>query len=271
MAIFSEARCAVAVGWSLSRDNRPDDDAIAYLQQAAGTAEAAGFRFQLFLSADALEPGCDWLARLVSAGHVADVLVGEPLAAGDGNQGAVRAELVRAAEALQACAGQAPQGLRVWRGLATGLQDRPAAREAIREQGLVYVSSLYATKSPTSRYDVFADKNAYMIMKHHQPRRYEDGLLEIPMSGYADTHFFEELQRPLDQWIQHLRNCLDFAYDMGGLLFAPALHPDVHARHDPHAEVLTALVDYAERKHDPVRFCTCREVAEELLRHGQPA
>ncbi len=268
MAIFSDARCAVALGWSMGRDEIPGDAAIAYLQRAAETAQAAGFGLQLFLSASALEPGCDWLVRLVSAGHAVDVLVSEQLARGDGDLSAVRAELVRAAELVSACADQAPQGVRVWRGAATGLQDRPEARQVIREQGMVYVSSLYATKSPTSRYDVFADKNAYMIMKHHQPRWYEDGLLEIPMSGYADAHFLDELQRPLDQWIQHLRNCLDFAYDMGGLLFAPALHPEVHARHDPHAEVLAALVDHARRKHDPVRFCTCREVAGEVLRNG---
>jgi len=63
-----------------------------------------------------------------------------------------------------------------------------------------------------------------------------------------------------------LRNCLDFAYDMGGLLYAPALHPEVHARHDPRCEAMTALLDHAHRKHDPVRFCTYREVAAEFAR-----
>lgn len=266
MALFPEARCAIALGWSLGSAGAPGDVAVEYAHSVAAAAEAAGFRLQFFLSSAALEPTCDWLRRLVSAGHVADVLGSEQLASADGDAEAAGAQLAQAAGAVAACAGQAPHGVRVPGAAATGLHDLPGRQQVVLRQGMTYVSSLYATKSPTSKYDIFADKNAYMIMKHHQPRRYESGLLEIPMSGYADDHFFDELQRPLDQWIQHLRNCLDFAYDMGGLLHAPALHLEVHARHDPQCEAMAALVDHAHRKHDPVRFCTYREVAAEFAR-----
>jgi hypothetical protein len=258
MALFAESRCAVALGWSLA----PDGSDAAYARALAELAVAEGFRMQFFASGEALAEPCAWLAALATDGHAVDQLSSPAVALNDGDQAAMREELGRTASALEQCAGQRPAGLRVPGGYAAGLHDLPVAQRSILDQGLTFVSSLYATKSPTSKYDIFADKNAYMIMKHHQPRRYESGLLEIPMSGYSDRHFLDELQRPLDQWIQHLRSCLDFAYDMGGLLYAPALHPEVHARHDPDCEAIAALLEHTRRKHDPVRFRTYREVAE---------
>jgi peptidoglycan/xylan/chitin deacetylase (PgdA/CDA1 family) len=238
-----------------------DDRNLQYIESMAQLAEQAGFRLQFFVLGETLEQPCEWLLDLISRGHAVDQHTYSHRSLLDEDQGAVREELARTAELFAARLGERPHGVRGPGGYALGLHDHDGAQQAILDQGMGFVSCLYATKSPTGKYDLFADKNAYMIMKHHQPRRYDSGLLEVPLSGYSDRHFFDGLGRPVAQWIEHLRSCLDFAYDMGELIYAPALHPDVHARHDPGCEAIAALIDHAARKHDPVRFCTYRDIA----------
>jgi peptidoglycan/xylan/chitin deacetylase (PgdA/CDA1 family) len=157
--------------------------------------------------------------------------------------------------------GSAPMGLRAPGGYANALEGLDAVHEIVSGAGLAFVSSQYSTKDPSGKYDVVADKNAYMMLKHLQPRRYPNGLLEIPIMGYSDRAWFDRQRRDLKGWIKHLQDCVDFAYDMGGLLFAPALHPDTHSRHDPQMDALPALLDYCARKLEPVKFVTFREVA----------
>jgi len=249
----------IAVGWSL-RDATDASGVAEYLTDCAGVIEEAGGLMQVFVAPTAVGAHADWLAGLMARGHGVDLWLGEDPAA-DGGEG-VSAALPEAAQVLHSALGAAPIGLRLGTCLPAGLEGSEGRQRAILDAGLTYVSSLYATKSPSGPYDVFADKNAYMIMKHHQPRRYPSGLVEVPMSGYSDAHFLQELGRPLEAWIRHLRDCADFAYDMGGLLYAPALHPDLHLRYDPQGTAIRALAEYVARKHDPVRFCTCREAAD---------
>jgi hypothetical protein len=260
VTLFPEARCAVALGWSWTPG---DSDAAAaqYLANVAAQAESAGFGLQLFVTGEVLAQPCEWLAGLSAAGHAVDLAIGGGRSLlGDDRDGA-RAELSRTIRLFREVLGQAPAGLRAVGGHSEGLLGRADLQQMILDVGLGFVSTVYATRAPAGEYDVFADRNACMIMKHQQPRRYPTGLLEIPMSGYSDRSFLDELGRPLAAWIQHLRSCLDFAYDMGGLLHAPALQADVHARHDPGCEVMLALLEHTGRKHEAVRFCTCREVA----------
>lgn len=274
MPLFLEARAVVALGWDCKligayTDTNPrgvthgelDDRTLSYIEALADQAEEARLRLQFFVPGMALEQPGDLWRRLQERGHAIDQHTYSPVRLDCGDLDLVRNEIARTNALFLERLGTHPLGLRAQGMYPAGLEDMLGVQQVILEEGLTFVSSLYATKSPTSRYDVFADKNAYMIMKHHQPRRYASGLLEIPAAGYSDRHFLDDLQRPLQDWIQHLQNCLDFAYDMGGLLYAPVLHPDTHSRYDPGREALAALVAHAARKHDPVRFCTMREVA----------
>lgn len=272
--LFPEARCAVALSWDCKligayTDTNPrgethgelDERTLAYIAGLAAQAEAAGLRLQFFVPGMALEQPGDLWRDLQARGHALDQHTYTPVRLDCGDLELIRSELARTNALFRERLGSPPLGLRAQGMYPAGLEDMLGVQQVILDEGLSFVSSLYATKSPTSRYDVFADKNAYMIMKHHQPRRYASGLLEIPAAGYSDRHFFDDMRRPLQDWIHHLQNCLDFAYDMGGLLYAPVLHPDTHSRYDPGREALAALLTHAARKHDPVRFCTMREVA----------
>lgn len=280
MALFPDARAVVAIGWDCEMigeyaDTNPsgkthghlDDRTIQYALDVAAMAEQADFRMQYFLLGQTFEEPVDWAAGLLSRGHGLDQhtyshfpLIGEEVE--------VARELAETSRLFEEKLGFRPVGLRGPGGYAHGLHDHPRAQEIVKEQGLQFVSCHYATKTPSGPYDVYADKNAYQILKHHQPRKYPNGLLEIPISGYTDRHFLDNLARPVERFTKHLQDCLDFAYDMGGLVYAVALHPDTMSRHDPQMQALAGLVEHAQRKLDKVRFVTYREVAEAALGEG---
>lgn len=278
MPLFPEARAVIALGWDCEMigdyadtnatgvtHGHLDDRVIEHMLGLATVAEQADFRLQYFILGQTLEQPVDFLRDLQSRGHALDQHTYDHLSLISENQEGVRRQIAHTNELFEQHLGFRPMGVRAPGGYAQALYDHPQTQAMLKSEGLQFVSSHYATKSPSGKYDVYADKNAHQIMKHHQPRWYDSGLLEIPITGYSDRHFFDLLQRPLDKWITHLQECVDFAYDMGGLLYAPALHPDTHSRHDPGMETLPALIEYASKKMEPVKFVTYREVAEAAL------
>lgn len=275
MALFPEARCAVSLGWDCEMigayaDTNPtgtthghlDDRVVEYMLDLAKIAEGADIRLQYFILGQTFDQPVDFLKDLSARGHALDQHTYSHLSL----RSEGKAEIKRQVEVTSALFGEKlgfrPMGLRAPGAYPDALYGVEDVQESILGAGLQFASTHYATKAPSGKYDIFADKNAYMLMKHMQPRRYESGLLEIPISGYSDRHWFDHQGRDLTGWIKHLQDCIDFAYDMGGLLYAPAFHPDTHSRHDPGMEMLPALLEHAGRKHERVQFVTYREVAE---------
>lgn len=263
MPLFPHARAVIALGWDCEMigdyadtnatgqtHGHLDDRVISYMLDLATIAEQAELRLQYFILGQTFEQPVGFLRDLADRGHALDQHTYDHLSLLAEDQDEVGRQIAQTNALFEEHLGFRPRGVRGPGGYAQALHDHPATAEMLGAAGLDFVSCHYATKSPAGKYDVFADKNAYMIMKHHQPRSYPAGLLEIPISGYSDRHFFDSLGRDLGAWIRHLQDCLDFAYDMGGLLYAPALHPDTHSRHDPGLQALPALIEYAQKKLD---------------------
>lgn len=278
MALFPEARCAVSVGWDCEMigayaDTNPtgqtnghlDDRVIQYMLDLATVAEQGGLRLQYFILGQTFEQPVDFLKDLAARGHALDQHTYSHLSLRSDDKAEIKRQIEATSALFEEKLGFRPVGLRAPGAYAEALHGVEDVQQSILGAGLRWASTHYATKAPSGKYDVCADKNAYMQMKHMQPRRYGSGLLEIPISGYSDRHWFDHQGRDLAGWIKHLQDCLDFAYDMGGLLYAPAVHPDTHSRHDPGMDALPALIERAARKHEPVRFVTAREVAEAAL------
>ena len=278
MALFPGNRCVVALGWDCEMigayaDTNPTGTTHGYLDDRvwqamldlAAVAEQANMRLQFFILGQTLEQPAGILRDLAARGHALDQHTYSHLSLLSDDPGGVRQQIAETNRLFVEALGFAPQGLRGPGGYREGLHGREDVQQMLLEAGLSFVSCHYATKSPGGKYDVVADKNAYMMLKHMQPRRYESGLLEVPIHGYSDRHWFDNQGRDLRGWIKHLQDCLDFAYDMGGLLYAPALHPDTHSRHDPGMATLPALIEHARKKHEPVRFVTYREAAQAAL------
>jgi len=246
-----DLRCAVAVGLSCDSSSGTGG-AWDYLCALAGLAEEAGVRLQLFCSPDGLA-GLPKLPELAAQGHAVDLAM--RLLGGCPVEG-----IAQARAALQP---SGSEGIRAAYAGRLGLQNLPETQQALLQRGIGFSNSDYSTKLPEGKAVGFADKNAAMLIKHTQPRWYQSGLLEIPSAGYSDRDFFETLGRPMGEWTAHLRQCVDFAYDIGGLLYAPSLHLDVLLRHDPEMKTFATLSEHANGKPTgKVGFCTYRQVYE---------
>jgi len=276
--LFPQARCAISLGWDCEMigvyaDTNPtgvthghlDDRVIQYMLDLAGIAEQADIRLQYFIMGQTLERPADYLRDLAARGHVLDQHTYNHFPLTSEDTGEIRRQIEHTSRLFEETLGFRPMGLRGPGGYRDGLEGLAEIQQIILDAGLSFVSTQYATKAPAGSYDVVADKNAYMMMKHLQPRRYESGLLELPMMGYSDRHWFDDQARDLTGWIRHLQDCLDFAYDMGGMVYLPGAHPDTHSRHDPGLQALPALIEHARKKREPVAFVTCRQVAEAAL------
>ena len=247
-------RCAVALALNWEGEGLAQS---AYLAQVAAVAEADSARLQLFVPGSGLQARADVLASLVAKGHVVDLLLPEA-AEGSGLADALAA----ACEQYRMCLGREASGLRLAAMRRNGLHSSPGACEIVAAAKFGFVSSDYSTKNPDDPRSVgFTDKNAAMLMKHQQPRKYPCGVWEIPSPGYSDRAFFEVQGRGLDEWIAHLQQCVDFAHDMGGLIYAPLLHLDTLAAHDPEARSVHELLEHAgAKKWGDVAVATYRDV-----------
>jgi hypothetical protein len=259
MPIVPDAfRCALALG--VECDALGPEQAE-YLSMLLSIARDDGAPLQLFLPAAALATSACVVLEASAPDHAVDLLL--PVGSVSDTSDVRRLGQEGIAAFRERC-GHVPAGLRLGDMRRNGLHADEAAQQSLQDLGLRYVSSDYSTKVPDNPRNIgFADKNAAMLMKHQQPRRYANGLLEIPSPGYSASSFFSEQGRPLDEWIAHLQQCVDFAHDMGGLLYAPRLSLATLAHHDPDCRSTHLLLEYAaSKKWGDVRFCTYREVWE---------
>ncbi len=263
----ADCRCAIALAldWDTAAPDTgaavlPPAEMSRYLLALMATAEAANAWCQLFVAPGVLSlpEAARVVAELAERGHVVDLLAALPPGAGDTPGGAA---LAAACALVTQCTGDRPVGVRLRPMRRNGIQREDVLQRAVLQAGLGFISSDDATRDPDPWGREAGDKNAAMMLKHQQPRRYATGLLEIPIHGYSDIRFLETQGRGVADWLSHLRRCLDFARDIGGLVYAPHLHLATLLRHDPAGDTLRELVKRAAGgPHEPVRLCTYREL-----------
>lgn len=250
----SSHRSAVAVGLTcpICSDSLAD-----YASLLLRRAAECGICVQLF--APDLRGACgDMPSEWASAGHPVSLAIPDGAPLGEAEADGLVAGLLGMRDMLPA----APLGLRACRMERLGIQKRDDLQQALLSAGFAYVSTDYSTKPPDRPASPgFADKNAAMLIKHSQPRQYPAGLWEIPAAGYSARDFFLAQGRDLNAWLQHIRQCVDFAHDLSGLIWAPDLQLDALAVGDPDALTLPAIAEYAAAKrHGPVALCTLDDV-----------
>jgi len=259
------SRCAVSFAVDWFAGDSPDDRQT-YLASAASQIEANQGRLQVFVDPDLLEKAdiAPFLRNLSDRGHAVDLLVTCTETPEEGAAEALQAALTSGIEVFAQTGLPQPEGLRLSPMRRLGIQKHEDLQKVIMGCGLGFVSSDHSTKQPPDPQDVgFADKNAAMLIKHSQPRPYPSGMLEIPCPGYCDRNFFEVQGRPVDEWLAHVRGCVDFAHDMGGLMYAPWLDLTVLAQNDPEGETLLTMLNHAAGRHEgEVVTLTYRQAAE---------
>jgi peptidoglycan/xylan/chitin deacetylase (PgdA/CDA1 family) len=259
MTVSSHPRCTIALGYDCDIFDH-------HLLDLCSVADDRGARLQFFAQGMSFEQPCDCLREIAARGHDIDQHTWSHISLIDASLAEVEDEIARTNAAFEERLGFRPVGLRAPDMYRNGIQDRPDVQEMILRQGLGFVSSDYSTRLRSHAHDKAADDNAARNMKHLQPRWYPGGgedtprLLEIPAPGYSDRDFLDNLHGSVDDWIAHIKACIEFAYNLGGLIYAPHLHVDTHLRHDPELRVIRAIFDYAVSFHEPVGFYTYRDI-----------
>ena len=247
--VLPPPRCSVALAFEC------DSADAALLSRLCNFAGESGTRLQLFVP----EAHAAWVCDL-PGGHDGDLLSPVLVPPLDADLAAVEESLVRALDAFANAFGHPPIGLRAQAMARNGIQKQADIQKMLLRLGLQFVSSDYSTRHRAHAHDKAADDNAVRNMKHLQARRYPSGPWEIPATGYSDRDFLDELGGSLDDWIAHMKACLEFAYNLGNLVYAPRLTLSVQARHDPDLRALRALFEYAAGLPEPVAFLTYRDI-----------
>ena len=253
-AIVLSLDCASIDKTGQSTDAVISADVCDYLQSVVALVNENSASLQVFTPVNTLTQHAEVFQKLHSQGHVVDAMI-------DLEADAFITHLEQENTRFSEIMGESASGLRLLQMQRNGIQAELDLQQAALETGLVYSSTDYSSKNPDHGSLAWADKNATMIMKHQQPRWYPTGLLEIPSAGFSDRMFFCEQERSLSEWLDHVRQCIDFACDMS-LLYAPYLSVEVLSRFDAEGETFKVLIEYAKKKFTPVLFCTHRQIAQ---------
>ena len=170
-------------------------------------------------------------------------------------------------------------------GYQDGLDERPANQEVILRNGFKWVSCRFDSTDLKNRDYVLASP------AENVPYVYPTGLIEIPIQGYTDRSFFDNLlcenrqaydgwrtefggtavgkdwrapwtsDGAVEEWKVYNRQAIDYAYD-NHLLYVPTWHPTTHYYHDRDNVCLRDLLSYAESRDEKVWVCTVRDAAE---------
>jgi len=161
-------------------------------------------------------------------------------------------------------------------------------RMVILENGFKWVSGEISL-------DVYKFDRDYWVSapSRNMPYAYPEGLVEIPIQGWADRMWFDLrpevdqdlvatwrdkyghqpvprgwkanwlVDNALDEWISLNLDTLDYGYEHQ-LLWVPTWHPYTHYLHDPENRMLEALLQHASSKPEKVWVCTVRDAVAML-------
>jgi peptidoglycan/xylan/chitin deacetylase (PgdA/CDA1 family) len=222
--------------WDYEKGNL-NDEAKAYALEAAKRVKAAGGVIHFFLVARALEQeNVDWLKQIIAMGHkigshtydhvymLAKTLDEVQfrfkrcpwLVAGKKPIDVVRENILLATAAIKSRLGIEPVGIRAPGGFANGLVGRTDIQALIKECGFNWISAKYPAHKvgevgkPVTD-DVIAD--IVRAQATAQPYRYDNGLLDIPMTAISDIGAFRNGRWPLESFLKAIRAGLSWAIE----------------------------------------------------------
>lgn len=264
-----------------------------YVELINAKCERYGAKAQYFLVGSMFEdPDVDYLKKTVAAGHAVgnhtythvnikaqevDELRGifdtvPWRAAGLTAQEAVRQEIKMTTEAIKTQLGVEPKGFRSPGGFVNGLQDAEAVQKMLMEEGFWWVSSHYndcifenhykpSTFEEFHKVDIDTMTNAFNLSeKGLQPYRYNNGLVELPLSGITDVVAWRGYGANLGDWLQMISAGVDYAHEHG-ILFTLTTHPAVLAAIDPFCQTVDVILQRAMSKGCDVWLPDMEEIA----------
>ncbi len=273
--------------WDYEKGNL-DEAAKAYSLSAARRVAEAGGRIHFFLVGRALEQAnVEWLKKIYEDGHpignhtydhvnvtatrTADVqfrFQRSPWLA----HGMQPAELIENNVRLCTLAMrdrlgiEKPAGFRTPGGFADGLKNHPAVRAMLMSHGYRWVSSLYPphpNTMPMQRPNADVISGIVAAQKLAQPFRYEDGLVELPMSPISDIGAFRNGRWELDWFIEVITRCLEWTIAERAA-FDFLAHPSCLGVVDPHLKTIDRILDVVRNAGDAAELVTLDRLAERV-------
>ena len=263
-------------------------EAQAYTLNLCDVAEDYGVKLHFFYVGNGFDRTFDCLKEILDRGHVLDnhTYSHLPLITDDVQR--LDEELALTNQLFEERLGWKSTVLRGPGGYQNGLDGKIENQEVILKNGFKWVSARY------DRTNLEDTEYVLQAPELNAPYKYPTDLVEIPMQGFMDRTFFEQIKNvnpdkyeewrtigggkpvaedwtapwtashALDDWLAYHRQAVDFAYE-GGLLWVPVWHPLSHYLHDRDNVVLRSFLEYCQSKPEKVWVCTVRDAAEMLV------
>jgi hypothetical protein len=252
--------------WDYEKGNL-DEAAKQYAVGAAQRVADAGGVIHFFVVGRVLEQAnVDWLRELAAAGHplgnhtydhvnvtanrIEDVqfrFQRSPwLVAGQTVSEVIQQNIRLCSLAMQERLGiDKPVGFRTPGGFAEGLRNSPAIRRELLDQGYSWVSSLYPphpNTEPGQKPNQSVIDGIVAAQAHAQPFRYDDGLIEIPMSPISDIGAFRTGKWRLSWFQDAVRQSIEWAI-ANRAAFDFLAHPSCLGVVDPDFKTIDMIID----------------------------
>lgn len=269
--------------WDYDKGNL-NAEAKAFAVEAARRVKAAGGVIHFFLVAHCLEQAnVDWLKGLVKDGHrigshtydhvyIRAQKMSEVqfkfarcpwLVEGKTVPQVIRENVHMASRAIEMRLGIKPAGFRAPGGFADGLLHQPDVRKMLREEGFNWVSTRYPAhpigpvgKEPTEALLAEIRK----AQDDAQPMRYDDGLIEIPMSPVSDIGAYRNSRWKVDWFVRSTRAAVEHAIETGGV-FDFLAHPSVEYPMDPQFRAIDAICEVVNNSKGRAKFVDLDQIA----------
>ena len=176
----------------------------------------------------------------------------------------IRSNIEVTTRAMKQRTGISPNGFRTPGGFSAGLSERPDVRRILTNQGFDWISAKYPpfkTSAPEVEPDETVFQNIVRAQSAAQPFRYEDGMVEIPMSPISDVHAFRTLRWSLDSYLEAIRRAVTWAIENGGV-FDYLAHPSCLVVEDPELKTVRLICRLVQEAGDAARLVTLDKIAE---------
>jgi peptidoglycan/xylan/chitin deacetylase (PgdA/CDA1 family) len=161
----------------------------------------------------------------------------------------IRENIRMTSAALKTTLGIDPAGFRTPGGFANGLSDRPDVRKMLRELGFTWVSSRYPAhrntepgKEPTAA----VLESIVQAQRESQPFRYDDGLVEVPMSPISDIGAFRTGRWKLEWFMRAIRLAVEWAIERRAT-FDFLAHPSCLGVVDPEFQTVEMVCEMVRK------------------------
>lgn len=270
-----------------------DSATKAYIRTISDVCSRHGAKAHYFLVGSLFEdPDIDYLKASIDGGHavgnhtythvrmtaekpseLAGVYDFYPwLASGRSAPEVIRQEVQMTTEAMRTRLGVSPKGFRSPGGFPNGLNEAPAVRQMLVDEGFWWISTHYNDTMQRQNHPVSRDMALKVPLsklvdafnrseQNLQPYRYQDGLIELPLAGITDVVAWRSYGPDLGEWIEMLRQGVDYAHEHG-LIFMLTTHPAVLAAIDPECQTVDAVLSHALQKDGGVWLPDLEEIAE---------